>query len=56
MIIQRPVHIWGKQALYLAEHGKRNDQIIVDGKLSYLNNKNKNQFIDAQQAVLISKD
>ncbi|ASP47543.1 single-stranded DNA-binding protein [Cognaticolwellia beringensis] len=56
VIIQRPVHIWGKQALYLAEHGKRNDQIIVDGKLSYLNNKNKNQFIDAQQAVLISKD
>ena len=54
--IQHPVHIWGKQALYLAEHGKINDQIIVDGKLSYLNNKNKNQFIDAQQAVLISKN
>lgn len=53
--IQRPIHVWGKQALYLAEHGKINDQIIVDGKLSYLNNKNKNQFIDAQQAVLISK-
>mgnify|MGYP000066567753 CR=1 FL=1 len=54
--IQRPIHVWGKQALYLAEHGKINDQIIVDGKLSYLNNKNKNQFIDAQQAVLISKN
>ncbi|MGB1263657.1 MAG: single-stranded DNA-binding protein [Cognaticolwellia sp.] len=53
--IQRPVHIWGKQAVYLAEHGKKNDQIIIDGKLSYLNNKHKNQFIDAQKAVLISK-
>ena len=53
--IQRPVHVWGKQALYLAEHGKINDQIIVDGKLSYLNNKNKNQFIDAHQAVLLTK-
>jgi len=53
--IKRPVHIWGKQALYLAEHGKLNDQIIVDGKLSYLNNKNKNQFIDAHQAVLLTR-
>jgi len=53
--IQRPVHIWGKQALYLAEHGKKNDQMVVDGKLSYLNNKNKNQFIDAHQAVLLTR-
>ena len=53
--IRRPVHVWGKQAIYLAEHGKINDQIIVDGKLSYLNNKNKNQFIDAHQAVLLTK-
>ncbi|MBA6293229.1 single-stranded DNA-binding protein [Colwellia sp. MB3u-70] len=53
--IQRPVHVWGKQALYLADHGKKNDQIIVDGKLSYLNNKDRNQFIDAQQAVLLAK-
>ncbi len=54
--IKRPVHVWGKQALYIAEHGKINDQIIVDGKLSYLNNKNKNQFIDAHQAVLLTKN
>ena len=53
--IQRPIHVWGKQALYIAEHGNKNDQIIVDGKLSYLNNKNKNQFIDAHQAVLLTK-
>lgn len=54
-IIERPIHIWGKQALNIAEHGKRNDQIIVDGKLSYLNNKNKSQFIEAHQAILLSK-
>ncbi len=53
--VQRPVHIWGKQALYIAEHGQRNDQIMVDGKLSYLNNKNKSQFIEAQQAILLNK-
>ena len=53
--VQRPIHVWGKQALYIAEHGNINDQIIVDGKLNYLNNKNKNQFIDAHQAVLLTK-
>jgi single-stranded DNA-binding protein len=53
--VQRPIHVWGKQALYIAEHGNVNDQIIVDGKLNYLNNKNKNQFIDAHQAVLLTK-
>ncbi|SEL49209.1 Single-strand binding protein family protein [Colwellia chukchiensis] len=53
--IQRPLHVWGKEALYLAKHAKRNDQIIVDGKLSYLNNKQKSQYIDVQQATLLSK-
>lgn len=53
--IQRPVHIWGKQALYISEHGKRNDQIMVDGKLSYLNNKDKSQFIEAQHTAVLSK-
>ncbi len=53
--VQRPIHVWGKQALYIAAHGKLNDQIIVDGKLNYLNNSNKNQFIDAHQAVLLTK-
>jgi single-stranded DNA-binding protein len=53
--VQRPIHIWGKQALYIAAHGKLNDQIIVDGKLNYLNNNNKNQFIDAHQVVLLTK-
>lgn len=53
--ITRPVHVWGKQAQYLFEHAQLNDQIIVDGKLSYLNNKDKSQFIDAHQAVLLSR-
>lgn len=53
--VQRPAHVWGKQALALVKNGKINDQIIVDGKLSYINNKNKSQFIEASQAVLLSK-
>lgn len=53
--IERPVHVWGKQALYLQEHVQKNDQIVVDGKLNYLNNSNKNQFIDAHQAVLLTR-
>jgi single-stranded DNA-binding protein len=53
--IKRPVHIWGKQAHNLYENVNCNDQIIVDGKLSYLNNKQKSQFIDAQQVILLNR-
>lgn len=51
--IERCVHVWGKQAHYLQEKGKLGDQIIVDGKLSYLNTNKKAQFIDAQQVILL---
>jgi single-stranded DNA-binding protein len=54
--IERLAHIWGKQAQYLKEHATKNDQIIVDGKLSYLNNAKKNQLVDAHQAVLLKKN
>lgn len=53
--IKRPVHIWGKQAKYIAEHAKINDHIITVGKLSYIKNKAKNQLIEAQQVVFIAK-
>lgn len=53
--IERPVHIWGKQAQYINEHAQIGDQLIVDGKLSYLNNANKSQFIEAQQVILLKK-
>ena len=51
--IERSVHLWGKQAHYVKEKAQKGDQLIVDGKLNYLNNSNKSQFIDAHQVVLL---
>jgi single-strand DNA-binding protein len=51
--IKRSVHIWGKQANYVKDKAKVGDQLVVDGKLSYLNNSNKSQFLDAQQIILL---
>lgn len=50
--ISRTLHVWGKQALYLSEQGNIGDELIVDGKLSYLNNNEKSQLLDAHQIVL----
>ena len=51
--IERSVHIWGKQAHYVKDKAQVGDQLIVDGKLSYLNNSKKSQFIDGNQVVLL---
>jgi len=51
--IERSVHIWGKQAHYVKDKAKRGDQLVVDGKLSYLNNSKKSQFLDAHQVILL---
>jgi len=53
LIIERPVHIWGKQAQYLAEKAQQGDEVIIEGKLSYINNGRKSQFIDAKQILLV---
>ncbi len=50
--IIRTMHVWGKQAQHLAEHAQENDEIIVDGKLSYINNSEKSQLLDAKHVVL----
>ncbi|MGB1198056.1 MAG: single-stranded DNA-binding protein [Thalassotalea sp.] len=50
--LTRPLHVWGSQALYIKEHANIGDEIIVDGKLSYLNNEEKSQFLDAKQVLL----
>jgi single-stranded DNA-binding protein len=44
--VERAIHIWGKQAQYLAENGVINDEIVIEGKLSYATNTTKSQFID----------
>lgn len=51
--IQRPIHIWGKQAVYINEQAESGDQLVIDGKLSYLNNSNKSQLIDCHQIILL---
>lgn len=51
--IRRPVHIWGKQAIYLAENAMQGNQLVIDGKLSYLKNAQKSQLVDSYQAVLL---
>lgn len=53
--IVRPVHIWGKQAQYLHDNAKEGDQLIIDGRLSYVNTTKKAQLIEAQQSILHKK-
>lgn len=50
--IERTLHAWGKQAEYLESRAKNGDEIIIDGNLSYTNNKDKSQLIDVHQLVL----
>ena len=51
--IERRVHVWGKRAKYIAENAHINEKIVIDGKLNYLNDKNKSQFIEAKQVDLL---
>lgn len=51
--IVRPVHVWGKQAAYIKEHGKENAKVVIDGKLNYLKDAKKSQFIEAKQVDLL---
>lgn len=46
--IERELHAWGKQAEYMTEHAVVGDNIMVEGKLSYLTSADKTQFIDAK--------
>lgn len=52
-VLERPVQIWAKQASYLAEHANVGDQLVVEAKLNYMKNKQKSQYIDARQSVLL---
>jgi single-strand DNA-binding protein len=48
ILIERELHVWGKQARYLEEHALVGDSVMVEGKLSYLTSADKAQFIDAK--------
>ena len=46
LAVEREIHIWGKQGQYLTENAAIEDEIMVEGKLSYASNANKSQFIE----------
>jgi len=48
ILIERELHVWGKQAEYMVDHAVFGDSVMVEGKLSYLTSANKAQFIDAK--------
>ncbi len=52
--IERELHVWGKQAQYLVENAQVGENIMVEGKLSYLATADKRQFIEAKTVHLLS--
>ncbi len=50
--VERAIHVWGKQAQYLAEHGDIGDELMLEGKLSYTSGVNKDQFIEVKNVHL----
>ncbi|MBU2872147.1 single-stranded DNA-binding protein [Colwellia sp. E2M01] len=50
--VERAIHIWGKQAEYIAENGDIGDELMLEGKLSYTSTANKEQFIEVKNAHL----
>ncbi|MFD2165594.1 single-stranded DNA-binding protein [Thalassotalea euphylliae] len=53
--VSRPVQVWGQQAKYLAEHGKEGATVIIEGRISYANNQQKSQQIDASNVHVLPK-
>ncbi|WP_286263460.1 single-stranded DNA-binding protein [Thalassotalea atypica] len=53
--ISRPVHVWGKQALYVHKNAAFDQSIIIEGKLAYANNNTRSQFLEAIQVHLLKK-
>ena len=52
--VERELHVWGKQAQYLVENAQIGDNVMVEGKLSYLATAQKEQFIEAKIIHLLS--
>ncbi|MBL4899775.1 MAG: single-stranded DNA-binding protein [Colwellia sp.] len=48
ILIERELHVWGKQAEYIVDHALVGDSVMVEGKLSYLTSASKAQFIDTK--------
>ncbi len=52
-VVERELHVWGKQAQYLVENAKIEDTVMIEGKLSYLTTADKTQFIEAKTVHLL---
>ncbi|OUS23901.1 hypothetical protein A9Q98_14305 [Thalassotalea sp. 42_200_T64] len=50
--IQRLVHLWGKTAEYFASKVKDNEQLLIEGSVSYVSNNKQQQFIDAKRVII----
>jgi len=48
VLVERELHVWGKQAHSLVENADIGDSIMVEGRLSYLATGAKTQFIDGK--------
>ena len=53
-LVERELHVWGKQAKNLVENAKAEDNIMIEGKLSYLATADKTQFIEAKTVHILS--
>ena len=51
--LNRLIHVWGRQAQYIKEHAQEKTPVVIEGKINYLNNANKNQYIDVEQIVIL---
>jgi len=49
ILVERELHIWGKQAKILVEKAIIGDNIMVEGRLNYLTSGPKTQFIDGKK-------
>ncbi|MDN3652440.1 single-stranded DNA-binding protein [Thalassotalea ponticola] len=50
--IERLVHLWGKAAEYFASKASIGQQLVIEGRLNYVANNKRQQFIDAKKAIL----
>jgi single-stranded DNA-binding protein len=50
--VERAIHVWGKQAQYIAEKGNIGDDLMLEGKLSYSSSAIKEQFIEVKNIHL----
>lgn len=48
ILIERELHVWGKQAEHMIANVAIGDNVMIEGKLSYLTSADKTQFIDAK--------